>query len=194
MASDYNALTNAASDTPVQIIDGESYAILFENASPMRVYVTDEKTATKFQVENGETRSDHIVNLPIEITIEFILSGDQAKNQFENIKQSYRDNRLVTIQTKMDTYRNMLAVSVPHDETATMYAGAALPVRFQEWREIQPEYGELQQKQVAKKSQSSTVNRGKQTGKTPSDATKAKVEKNPGSAGFRGAQSLGVIK
>lgn len=165
-------LTNSAVSTPVQILDSESFQIIFATAYPMRVTVADNKTATKFQVENGETRSDHVVKNAIELTIDFILIGDDSRNQFDNIHQAYADNKLVSVQTKMKTYENMLIVGVPHDETPAVYDGASMPVQFQEWREIQPEYGELQQKKVAKPAQSSTAPRGKQTGSDASPSEK----------------------
>jgi hypothetical protein len=158
--------------------------VIFSAAYPMRVSVTDTKTATQFQVENGETRSDHVVDNAIEITVDFILIGDDARNQFDNIHQAYKNNTLLSIQTKMKTYDNMLIVGVPHDETFTVYDGASMPVQFQEWREIQPEYGELQQKQVAKPEQSSTAARGKQTGIDAPPATQEKTSSVLGSWGL----------
>lgn len=150
--------------TPVQILDNESFAVLFASANPMRVSVIDEKRATRFQVEDGGERSDHVVTNAIEINIEFILSGHDARQQFQLMRQAYQESRLVTVQARMGSYENMLIEAFPHEETTTIYDGAVLPVRFIEWREIQPEYGELRQEQVANPAQSSTVDRGTQTG------------------------------
>lgn len=160
-----SATRQLSSDTtPIQVLDNDTFRVLFLSANPMRLSVVDEKTATRFQVENGEERSDHIVNNAVEISIEFVLSDLDAREQFENMRQSYESNRLVTVQTRMRTYSNMLIESFPHEETVAVSTGAVLPVRLVEWREITPEYGALTQARVANPNQSSTVDRGNQRG------------------------------
>lgn len=156
--------------TPVQVLDGNTFAVLFNSAHPMRVAVSDEKRATRFQVENGGERSDHVVDNAVELAIEFVLSGHSARQQYEAMRLAYEENRLVTVQTRMRTYENMLIEAFPHEETPTIYDGAVLPLRFLEWREIEPEYGELQQEQVAEPRQASTVDRGAQTGAPASES------------------------
>ena len=50
---------------------------LFESASPFkteRPWMTHK--ATQFQVESGETRSDHVVINPVEIGMDPILTGE----------------------------------------------------------------------------------------------------------------------
>lgn len=163
--------------SPVQILDAEGFGTVFTSAHPMQIDVTDESKATEFTIETGESRSDHVVKKPIEITISFMLVDFDARNQFENIRSAKEANTLVTIQTKMSTYDRFLIESISHSENANIALGATVDVRFLEWREVTPEYGELKQEQVAQKSQSSTVERGKQTG----------VEANP-----RQKQSVGA--
>lgn len=150
--------------TPVQILDNESFAVLFASANPMRVSVIDEKRATRFQVEDGGERSDHVVSNAIEINIEFILSGHDARQQFQLMRQAYQESRLVTVQARMGSYENMLIEAFPHEETSAVYDGAVVPVRLVQWRSVEPEYGELQQEKVANPAQSSTVQRGRQEG------------------------------
>lgn len=158
----------------VQVLDGGNFSVLFESTTPMRVSTTEEFKPTKFTVESGEERSDHIVKSAIEITIDFIITGDNARDQFDQLRQAAREHRLVTIQTRMSSYDNMLIESLGLDETIDIFQGAAIPVRFSEWREVEPEYGELKVSQVADPKQSSTVKRGRQTG---SDASPEQVGK-----------------
>lgn len=150
--------------TPVQILDGETFEVLFSSSNPMRLSVFDEKRITRFPVESGEERSDHVVTNAIEISIEFVLSGFDAREQFKAIRQAFFDHRLVTVQSRMATYEDMLIEAMPHEETRYVYDGAVVPVRLVQWRAIEPEYGELQQEQVANPAQSSTVQRGRQEG------------------------------
>lgn len=165
LVSSFVGNLTGAFTSPITIIDHDSFGFLFISAHPMRVDVVDESVATKFTVENGETRSDHVVKKPIEINIQFMLVDLFARNQFENIRSAKEANTLVTIQTKMSTYTRFLIESITHTESANIAQGAVVDVRFTEWREVAPEYGELQQQSVSQKSQSSTVERGKQAGK-----------------------------
>lgn len=161
--------------SPITIIDQDTFGFLFMSAHPMRVDVSDESKATKFTVETGETRSDHVVKQPVEINISFMLVDLFARNQFENIRNAKEKNTLVTIQTKMSTYTRFLIESISHSESADIAQGAVVNVRFTEWREVTPQYGELQQESVSQKSQSSTVERGKQAGKETTPQQKGSV-------------------
>ena len=68
----------------------------------------------------------------------------------------------------------MLIVNFYHDEIPDMTDAVKLSLRFTEWRTVEPEYGELPPRKVAKKEQSSTVNRGKVQTKEADIDTKKK--------------------
>ncbi|WP_237386229.1 phage baseplate protein [Xenorhabdus sp. Sc-CR9] len=145
--------------TEVKIFNVNTFATLFESASPVQVSVRDEHKVTKFQVENGETRSDHIVVAAVEIGMELLLTGE-LKNSFSAMQQAYDTHQLVGIQTRVKTYQPMILVNFFHDEVPEMADAVKLSLRFSEWRTVEPEYGELPPRRVAKKTQSGTVNRG----------------------------------
>lgn len=146
----------------VAILDAESFETLFASAHPMRVSVMEAKRATKFAVEDGTERSDHVVRELIEIQIDFLLADD-TRNQFESLRQAFEQNKLLTVQTKVRSYESMLIVAMPHDEAAELGMAVNVPIRMQEWIEVKPEFGELPPTKVENKSQSSTVKRGQQT-------------------------------
>lgn len=145
----------------VAILDDETLRPIFEASSPMRVAVDRSKTPTKFQVENGETRNDHVVENASELSIDFALTDD-IRQQYSALEQAYNANRLVTVQTKVTSFRHMLIYLLPHDENATLGDSVAVPMRLIQWREVQPAYGTLPMSKVANKAQSSTVQRGNQ--------------------------------
>lgn len=146
----------------VAILDAESFETLFASAHPMRVSVMEAKRATKFAVEDGTERSDHVVRELTEIQIDFLLADD-TRNQFESLRQAFDQNKIVTVQTKVRSYESMLIVAMPHDETAELGMAVNVPIRMQEWIEAKPAFGELPPAKVENKSQSSTVKRGQQT-------------------------------
>nr|WP_314265592.1 hypothetical protein [uncultured Moellerella sp.] len=146
--------------TEVKIFNVDDFATLFESAYSMNIDITDGHRSTQFPVESGETRSDHVIINAVEIKMDLMLTGE-LNNAFAAIQQAYDQNQLVGIQTRVKTYQPMLLTSFNHSEIPEMVDALKLSLSFIEWRAIEPEYGELPPKKVAKKNQSSTVNRGK---------------------------------
>ncbi|MCG7324278.1 phage baseplate protein [Achromobacter sp. ACRQX] len=157
----------------VAILDTESFETLFASAHPMRVAVREAKRATKFAVEDGSERSDHVVRELTEIQIDFLLVDD-TRNQFESLRQAFDRNKLLTVQTKVKSYESMLIVDMPHDETPELGMAVNVPIRMQEWIEVKPEFGQLPPAKVENKSQSSTVKRGQQTTQDSDASTERK--------------------
>lgn len=163
------ALENAFTQDLVAILDAESFEPLFTAAQPMRVSVRDTKRATKFEVEDGTTRSDHVVQDQIEISIDLILEDDFARDAYQQIKQAKNDNRLLIVQTKVDSYESMLITEIPHDETVELGGAISMPMRLVEWRTVTPQYGALPPSKVKNKKQAST-SKGGQKQTTEADA------------------------
>lgn len=167
------ALENAFTQDLVAILDAESFEQLFTAAQPMRASVRDTKRATKFEVEDGTTRSDHVVQDQIEISIDLILEDDFARDAYQQIKQAKNDNRLVIVQTKVDSYESMLITEIPHDETVELGGAISMPMRLVEWRTVTPQYGALPPSKVKNKKQASTSKGGqKQTTEADSPTTR----------------------
>lgn len=162
-------LSGAYTQDLVAILDGETFEQLFTAAQPMRVSVRDTKRATKFEVEDGTTRSDHVVQDQIEIAIDLILEDETARDAYQQIKQAKFDNRLVIVQTKVDSYSSMLIAEIPHDETTDLGGAISMPMRLVEWRTVQPQYGALPPSKVKNKKQAST-SKGGQKQTTEADA------------------------
>ncbi len=163
------ALQDTYTQDLVAILDGETFEQLFTAAQPMRVSVRDTKRATKFEVEDGTTRSDHVVQDQIEIAIDLILEDETARDAYQQIKQAKFDNRLVIVQTKVDSYESMLITEIPHDETTDLGGAISMPMRLVEWRTVQPQYGALPPSKVKNKKQAST-SKGGQKQTTEADA------------------------
>ena len=153
----------------VAILDAETFEQLFVAAQPMRVSVRDTKRATKFEVEDGSIRSDHVVQDQIEIAIDLLLQDQDARDAYQQIKQAKTDNRLVIVQTKVDSYESMLITEIPHDETVELGDAISMPMRLVEWRTVTPQYGALPPSKVKDKKQAST-SKGGQKQTTEADA------------------------
>ena len=148
----------------VAILDNDNLRQLFVASRPMRVGVRESRKATQFAVEDGSTRSDHVVVAPVEITLDLFIADDVARNGYEELRQAWNENRLVTVQTMVASYPNMLITDLPHDEVPQMAGAVMMPIRLMEWRTFQPQFGALPPQSVRNVAQSSTVQAGqKQT-------------------------------
>lgn len=159
----------------VAILDGESYEQLFTAAQPMRVSVRESKRVTKFEVEDGTIRSDHVVDDQIEIAIDLILESQDARDGYQQIRQAKDDNRLVIVQTKVSSYESMLISEMPHDETTELGGAISMPLRLVEWRTVTPQFGALPPSKVMNKAQASTTKSGQKQTTDASDGTTKKA-------------------
>lgn len=151
----------------VEILDNETLQPIWAGSDIMDVQVQETSTVTKYKVEDGTNRNDHIVHNPTEIMMRFTLAGEVSQ-LFNAIKQTYTERTLVTVQTRTDVYADMIVTEIPQEQSGSAMDAVTLDIRLSEWREVVPEYGELTRAKVAKPEQSSTVKRGSQaTTETP---------------------------
>lgn len=129
----------------------------------MHVIVEEHRRLTAFPVEDGSNRTDHVVEEPRQITVDFLVQDDLI-NQLQSIKTAWRDNRLFTVMTRGDMYKDMFLVAMPHDEPSNM-VGIGITLIFQEFKTVYPEYGEVPIR-VEQSKQTDTKQRGQvSTGK-----------------------------
>lgn len=148
--------------TPVLILDNETLTPIWDSQNPMKVAVRESKRVTSFTVEDGTVRNDHIVDDPVEIEIQFILTNE-LQSQFSELQQTFNDRQLVTIQTKSAVYSSMVVNEVPQEQDNERADAITVNVRFSQWREIAPEFGTLTMQDADRAEQSDTVNRGSQS-------------------------------
>lgn len=170
-----NDLSAGATQDLVCILDGETFQQIFATTHPMRMTVRESKRATKFVVEDGTTRSDHVVVDPIEISIDLVILDEDARNGYEQIRQAWRDNKLVTVQGKVGSYKSMLITEIPHDESPEYGMGIAMPMKLTEWRSVSPQYGALPPSKVKSKKQASTSKGGQKQTTEANEPTKRKA-------------------
>jgi len=156
--------------TPVAILDNETLDVLFASQHPMAVDVRESTKITKFTVENGTVRSDHAVVSPVEISIDFVLTGDLAV-AFEEIHAAFREQRIVAIQTREKLYFSMIIESLSHGESADTADTVRGALQLTEWKEAEPDIGTLPERKVNKKRQSDTKKTNKKA-EEPENTTK----------------------
>lgn len=150
---------NSVSQEAIAILDAETLRPIFTLANPMQVTVRELSKILSFTAEDGSERSDHIVYLPVEVDIPFLLTDDM-RNVYGAFKQAWKTQTELVVQTRVDTYKGMLIYEMPHDENAEQGASTVVQVKMRVFDTIKPEYGSLPPSKVAKKSQASTVKKG----------------------------------
>lgn len=159
------ALTNvfipSASADVVAVFD-ESFNQMFPLAVSMKVAVTESSKIMEHALEDGATITDHAVFIPDEIELSVMLTGFTLRSVFQQIKQAYKSRTILTVQTKTDTYINMVISDMPHDEDPETYDAVIVGIRLKQARFVTPQYGTLPPRKVANKSQASTVDKGQQ--------------------------------
>lgn len=148
----------------IRILDNETLKVIFESANVMRLDIDNEKKATRFEVESGAVRSDHVIDSLVEVMIDLVLVGDGAVGDFAALEDYYNNRKLVTVQSRMKVYPNLLVEAMPHTESGDIFDGSIIGMRLVEWKEVVPEYGALRQEQVVNPDHSSTQQRGRQSG------------------------------
>lgn len=163
----------------VAILDAESFEVLFDGANIMGLDILDEKKYTQYQVEDGSSRSDHSIKLPIAISGRMVISQN-TREVFETLRQAYADDRILIIQSRVASYESMVIEAIPHSETIDNLLGVTVDIRFAEWRTVRPVYGELPLGTTRNPAQSSTIPRGQQQ-TTNADGAEGESSRRKGS-------------
>lgn len=139
---------------------------LFVDARSIRALVVERSKPAVHPLETGGTFGDNVVDLPVEVALEVILRPGTFRATYQQIKAVRAARNLVTVQTKTDTYSNMLLHDFPHDETPEMYDTVAVAIKLSEFILVAPQYRQLTA--VKKPANKSTVKTGQ---KNPAPAT-----------------------
>lgn len=151
----------------IQFFDNDTKEVIFKSTNIASLDAKLNKQATKYQVEDGTERNNHIVEKAKEIDVSLVLTKTDEKENiasFQELLDYFNNNKLVTVQTKMNIYNNMLIEAIPHSESKDIFYGCTISMHLTEWREVKPEYGELRQEQVKDKKHSDTQKTGRQQG------------------------------
>jgi hypothetical protein len=98
----------------------QNYNQLFSGARPIRARVNPKAKLMDHPIETGATITDHRVFLPTEIELNLVFTPDSYTIDYQSVMSAYTSNNLLTVQTRTDTYSNMVIQGPPHEETAEL--------------------------------------------------------------------------
>lgn len=126
-------------------------------------------------LEDGTTRADHQIILPVEITANIALKSGVYKDLYTMLQDAQKNVDLFMIQTKTATYTDMMIVNYPHIENAKQTNMITVKVAFKELQLADPV--KFTAATVANPSNANTVASGAQQGASGSSAGQSMLAK-----------------
>ena len=159
-----DALIPSASGDIVAIIEADTGNQLFQTARPMKVTVSESARMLAHPIESGGNIVDHRIILPIGLSVSLILESASYRSAYQEIRQIFRDSIRLLVRTKTDTYFNLYLQDIPHEEDPALFDTITIVLQFIETRIATIRIQALPATSVLSANDSSTVDRGQQTG------------------------------
>jgi len=134
-------------------------AQVFPMARPVVAEILPEAQLMEHPLENGSSIADHRVVLPVIINIPLLLTSTDYASVYNQVYDLFMRGELLTVQTRVRSYRNMVLEKIPHEESADIQDGVAMTVTLREALFVIPQFSTVR---VASPRDSSTIKRGEQ--------------------------------
>lgn len=174
MAQTDDTQTSSAAVDVVAVLDADLNQ-LFPDARPVKATIKEESKAMEHPLETGALTVDHRVLLPTEIELQCLLTREEYAETFQRVKDVYLAADLCTVQTRVDSYDNMLILAMPHEESADVLDGVTLIVQMRHVMFVTAEFRDLPKVKPANLKNSKTVQRGEQRPAETTDPKKGSI-------------------
>lgn len=148
--------------TDVVGIYDTSYNLLFPDATIIKASVNSASKLMEHPVEDGSTRTDFRIVLPVEITLGIVVASDNYEQVYKDIRHVFSLGQAIIIQTKADVYESQMLQEMPHEESPDTYDSLTLTIKTKEVKSVTTRYVKLPASKVKNKSQQSTKDKGQQ--------------------------------
>lgn len=166
--------------TDVLGIFDNNFNQIFFNCIAIKCETKETAKAMEHPVEDGSVITDHKIINPIEIELSFIMKPVFYKQSYQQIKTVFLGSNLITIQTKVDSYSNMMIQAMPNTQDPNLFDTITMAVSLKQVIIVQAQYGTLPPSSVSQSKDSSTVDRGEQNPETTEQSSS--ILKNTGDA------------
>lgn len=137
---------------------------VFPDVRAVKATVKEESKPMEHPLETGALVTDHRIILPVDIELSALVTVENYRAVYRQVKDIYLRGDLLTVQTRTDSYPSMLIATMPHEETGDMQDGVTLVITLREAKFVTAEFKEMKippPKPAAKKN-TDTVKRGEQ--------------------------------
>ena len=176
MAINLFGLAGRAAD--IVAIMGDGGIQLFQGARPVTATIAQNIRYMRHPQEDGGNVTDHRIIEPVLISMTTILDAENYRATYQAIKAAAISSTLLTVQTKTDTFFNMVISAYPSEESPTFYDTITMNLTLEEIQFEGARVQVLAEEDTENPSDSSTVDRGTQNGQ---DAGEVDPETQQGS-------------
>lgn len=156
----------------IAVLREDDFRQVLTGSDIMAVSVRQASSLPSYATELGEQITDHAVFEPTEIELPFMLTID-TRNLYEELKRIYVERQRLIVQTRVDSFSNMVILEIPHYEDRA--SSISINVRLRQVTDFTPEYGDLPPRRVANPAQASTVKTGAKQTRESDAGTKRKA-------------------
>lgn len=121
----------ALSQDSVSVYDS-NFNQVFPNARPLRAEPIPRAKLMDHPVEDGQTNTDYKIILPLEVMMTMFIPAPYYRNTYQEIWNLWQSSELLTVQTKVGSYSNMVISEMPHEETTERYDAITMRLRFRQ--------------------------------------------------------------
>jgi len=205
MASLYDSVTK----TEHVIIETDEVAI--EVDATTSEDHSDTSTLTQNPIESGAMVSDHVIDNPIPLTLDIVISDDPLKllavagnlsraftdadkpslEVYDFLKLSKLDRKLFTITTTLDIYFDMILIGISVTRTASTSRGLFATLQFQNIRVVETET--TQKEGIDGATTDSNTKKSEGGKEKPKAATEAQEKPVKKSLGYQALESVDLV-
>lgn len=98
----------------------------------MRARVRENGRTMEHPQEQGQIESDYRIILPVEIEIPVIVMAADLRNVYQQIRTQFLTTQLLTVQTTVNVYDDMILAEMPHEESPDYFNTITIYLRFKQ--------------------------------------------------------------
>ena len=141
------------------------FAQLFVDARPMKASISETSKIFEHPLETGAVIADHRIINPVDIVLPLVVNALDYASVFQQVKSAFVNASILTVQTKVGSYENMVIQEMPHEETPEMFDTVSIALKLRQARFVTAQYGKLPPAKVAAPKHTDTVKQGKKSAK-----------------------------
>ncbi|CNI48481.1 phage baseplate protein [Yersinia pekkanenii] len=149
-------------ETEILGIYDNDFNLMFENAINMKASIFEGSKLMEHPIEDGSTKTDHKIILPVEIEITLWIPEEHYKDTHAIIKQALHSDSSFQVNTRVGVYSNMMLSEMPHEEAPEQSGAIIITLSLKEAVIVTTQYQALTSRKVKDPKDTSTVNRGEQ--------------------------------
>jgi hypothetical protein len=116
----------------VLVYNQDSFQQVFKAANIMKGSFKEPSKLMEHPNEKGIILADHRITLQNEIELPLVISANDYNAVYTQIKNLRNSGTLLSVQSRITIYDNMVVIDMPHEENPDMFDAVALTLRLKQ--------------------------------------------------------------